>query len=78
MNKTLTPVSIDRNVAFVGIFSVEEEKQENCKYFFISGIGIKIGLSTIGAGYFRNGYMTVSTGLTHTCETTHGKVSIFK
>ena len=49
---SLRPVVIDRGDAFIGAFHAYEQKDKICNYSEVEGIGLKVGISGVGLGYF--------------------------
>jgi hypothetical protein len=56
-----TPVAFDQNQMFIGSFKSKQEKDDFCLYNEIEGIGIKLGWTVVGFGYFNRKVLTVHT-----------------
>lgn len=46
------PIAVDQEQLFVGVFKSQQSEESNCEYSAISGIGLKLGFSVVGVGYF--------------------------
>jgi hypothetical protein len=67
---TITPLAYDNGSLYLGAFKAEKEKDENCKYSEIEGIGINIGVTHIstGIGYFKRKMLSVVPGKDVYCK----------
>jgi hypothetical protein len=77
---SLTPVHIDDNKIYIGVFYVDKDKNPgvNCRYKFIQGAGICIGPRVLGLGYFEHESLIVNTDIDITCNSPIADVTINK
>lgn len=70
------PVKIYNNSIYIGLFIGAEQRETGCRYSYVQGTGIQLGLWTFGLGYFEKKHMEVDKEVSKHCESKIAEVFV--